>query len=130
MNRQDNNDAGGVQLAAQLQVLKGRTGRSYEALGRRAGASRSALHRYCTGTIVPIEFQPLERFARVCGASSAEVRELYRLWILADAERDRRRTVGGDRDETPERRPRRKIGALARWLGGVFRRGQGTADHG
>jgi transcriptional regulator with XRE-family HTH domain len=41
------------QLARQMQTLKVRTGRGYEALARRVGVSRSTLRRYCRGEAVP-----------------------------------------------------------------------------
>jgi hypothetical protein len=76
------------QFAAYLRNLKSRSNRSYEALARRSGISGSSLHRYCAGTKVPGDFRAVLAFARVCGASPAEVRELQRLWALADAARD------------------------------------------
>ncbi|MFI9254707.1 helix-turn-helix domain-containing protein [Streptomyces sp. NPDC053069] len=76
-------------LAELLRALKDRSGRSYGALGKRLHVSTSTLHRYCNGTAVPTEYAPLERFARVCGASAEELVELHRRWILADASRRR-----------------------------------------
>ena len=72
-----------AQLAAFLRMLKDRTGRSYEALAGRCDVSRSSLHRYCMGTKVPADFGTLHAFARACGATSQEVRDLHRLWSLA-----------------------------------------------
>ncbi|WP_214408784.1 helix-turn-helix domain-containing protein [Sphaerisporangium fuscum] len=71
-------------LAELLSELKRRSGRTYEALGRRTGMSRSTVHRYCRGEIVPDSYGPLERIARACGASKAELDELYRLWAQAN----------------------------------------------
>jgi transcriptional regulator with XRE-family HTH domain len=74
------------QLARQLQMLKARTGRSYEALARRVGVSRSTLHRYCRGEVVPA-LDVVVRFARVCGATKPEAEELLRYWALAADQR-------------------------------------------
>lgn len=76
-------------LAELLRALKERSGRSYGVLGKRLHVSTSTLHRYCNGTAVPTEYAPLERFARVCGASADELVEVHRRWILADASRRR-----------------------------------------
>jgi hypothetical protein len=81
-------------LGSFLATLKAEAARSYDALGKRAGVSTSALHRYCTGAGAPTEFDPLDRFARVCGADRDTRRELYRLWVLADASRARTRVAG------------------------------------
>lgn len=86
-------DAEARQLAQYLRMLKDRTGRSFDALGRRAGVSGSSLHRYCAGSTVPAEFASLLAFGKACGASRAELRELQRLWVLADANRDRDRVT-------------------------------------
>ncbi|MFS8099192.1 helix-turn-helix domain-containing protein [Lentzea alba] len=74
-------------LAAFLRTFKNRTERSYEALARRTGVSSSSLHRYCTGTKIPPDYGSIQRFARECGATQDELRELHRLWVLADAVR-------------------------------------------
>ncbi|GGM69098.1 hypothetical protein GCM10012275_44390 [Longimycelium tulufanense] len=74
-------------LAARLRALKARSSMSYEALARRSGYSRSALHRYCTGQCVPLEFTPINRLAQACGAYQEESRELQRLWALAHSGR-------------------------------------------
>lgn len=71
-----------TRLACLLQVLKDRTDRSYEALSRRVGVSRSALHRYCRGEVVPA-LEVVVRFGKVCGASPVEAEELLRYWALA-----------------------------------------------
>ncbi len=70
------------QLARQLQMLKVRTDRSYEALARRVGVSRSTLHRYCRGEVVPA-LDVVVRFARVCGATKQETEDLLRHWAVA-----------------------------------------------
>ncbi|WP_283136893.1 helix-turn-helix domain-containing protein [Rhizohabitans arisaemae] len=72
-------------LAELLSELKQRSGRSYEALGRRTGLSRSTVHRYCRGEIVPDTYGTVERIAKACGASKAELDELYGRWAHAIA---------------------------------------------
>ncbi|MGW6916364.1 helix-turn-helix domain-containing protein [Kitasatospora sp. NPDC054939] len=76
-------------FAAMLRELKERSGRSYGALATRLHVSTSTLHRYCNGAAVPTEYAPVERFARACGATDAELVELHRRWIVADAARRR-----------------------------------------
>ncbi|MFE0178284.1 helix-turn-helix domain-containing protein [Streptomyces sp. NPDC059002] len=83
---------GAGDLAELLRELKERSGLSYGALAKRLHMSTSTLHRYVKGAAVPTEFAPLERLARVCGASRDEMVEVHRRWILADAYR-------GDRKE-------------------------------
>ncbi|MFF5720746.1 helix-turn-helix domain-containing protein [Streptomyces buecherae] len=75
-----------------LRELKERSGRSYGALARRLHVSTSTLHRYCNGDAVPADYAPVERLARLCGASPDELVGLHRHWLLADAAR---RTVPG-----------------------------------
>lgn len=82
-----------VDFAALLKDLKDRSGRSYGVLAGKLHVSTSTLHRYCNGDAVPNEFAPVERFARVCGASGDEMVEVHRRWIVADAAR-RRPPVG------------------------------------
>ncbi|MBK3561111.1 helix-turn-helix domain-containing protein [Streptomyces sp. MBT56] len=82
-----------VHFAALLKDLKDRSGRSYGVLAGKLHVSTSTLHRYCNGDAVPNEFAPVERFARVCGASGDELVEVHRRWIVADAAR--RRPPGG-----------------------------------
>jgi hypothetical protein len=72
-------------FAAYLRMLKDRSGQGYDRLGRRAGASGSSLHRYCSGQSVPADYRVVHSFAKVCGASTEELRELHQLWALADA---------------------------------------------
>ena len=74
-------------FAAYLRMLKDRSGQGYERLGRQAGASGSSLHRYCSGKSVPADYRVVHSFAKVCGASADELRELHQLWALADAGR-------------------------------------------
>ncbi|QKW48957.1 transcriptional regulator [Streptomyces buecherae] len=75
-----------------LRELKERSGRSYGALARRLHVSTSTLHRYCNGDAVPADYAPVERLARLCGATPDELVGLHRRWLLADAAR---RTVPG-----------------------------------
>ncbi|MFC5663955.1 helix-turn-helix domain-containing protein [Kitasatospora misakiensis] len=77
------------EFAGMLRALKERSGHSYGVLATRLHASTSTLHRYCNGAAVPAEYAPVERFARACGASAAELVELHRCWIVADAARRR-----------------------------------------
>ncbi|MFJ2476804.1 helix-turn-helix domain-containing protein [Streptomyces sp. NPDC087659] len=78
-------------FAGRLGELKERSGRSYGALARQLHMSTSTLHRYCNGDAVPTDYAPVERFARLCGATSDELVELHRQWILADEARRRGR---------------------------------------
>ncbi|MGW4907291.1 helix-turn-helix domain-containing protein [Streptomyces sp. NPDC004270] len=75
-------------FAAHLRMLKDRSGRGYDRLGKEAGVSGSSLHRYCSGLSVPTDYRVVHAFAKVCGASAEELRELHRLWALADTDRD------------------------------------------
>ncbi|MFF3610675.1 helix-turn-helix domain-containing protein [Streptomyces sp. NPDC002580] len=75
-------------FAACLRILKDRSGRGYDRLGKEAGVSGSSLHRYCSGLSVPTDYRVVHAFAKVCGASAEELRELHRLWALADTDRD------------------------------------------
>ncbi|THA29901.1 XRE family transcriptional regulator [Streptomyces sp. A1277] len=77
------------QFAGLLKKLKDRSGRSYGVLAGRLHVSTSTLHRYCNGDAVPGEYAPVERFARLCGATADELVELHRRWIIADAARRR-----------------------------------------
>ena len=74
-------------FAAHIQRLKNRAGTSFEELARRTGISSSSLHRYCSGTKIPTGYGVVHTVAKACGASSDELRELHRLWALADAAR-------------------------------------------
>ncbi|MBN6547539.1 helix-turn-helix domain-containing protein, partial [Actinacidiphila bryophytorum] len=72
-------------FAGQLRELKERSGHSYGMLAARLHVSTSTLHRYCNGAAVPGDYAPVERFARLCGASPEELLALHRRWLLADA---------------------------------------------
>ena len=102
-------------FAAYLRMLKDRSGQGYERLGRKAGASGSSLHRYCSGKSVPADYRVVHSFAKVCGASAEELRELHQLWALADAARDDE--VPSEHAEPPAdvapRRHRRAYAAVA-----------------
>ncbi|MFI6611311.1 helix-turn-helix domain-containing protein [Streptomyces sp. NPDC050507] len=71
-------------FAALLRGLKERSGLSYGALAQKLHMSTSTIHRYCNGEAVPHDYAPVERFARVCRATSDELVALHRQWILAD----------------------------------------------
>ncbi|WP_428935031.1 helix-turn-helix domain-containing protein [Streptomyces sp. ACT015] len=77
-------------FARLLRGLKERSGLSYGTLAGRLHLSTSTLHRYCTGAAVPADYAPVERLARICRATSEELVELHRHWVLADAARVRR----------------------------------------
>ncbi|MEU0218535.1 helix-turn-helix transcriptional regulator [Streptomyces sp. NPDC006265] len=81
-------------FAALLGELKERSGLSYGVLAKRLHMSTSTLHRYCNGDAVPTDYAPVERLARLCKASSAELVELHRRWVLADAGRVRKGSGG------------------------------------
>ena len=83
-------------FAAFLRSLKERSGLSYEALAQRTDSSRSSLHRYCSGSYVPQDCGPVHRFGVVCGASPRELRQLHRIWAVADASR-----LAGERAPEP-----------------------------
>ncbi|WP_042428612.1 helix-turn-helix domain-containing protein [Streptacidiphilus anmyonensis] len=74
-------------FAALLRELKERSGRSYGQLATRLHVSTSTLHRYCNGAAVPTDYAPVERLARLCGATPDELVILHRRWLLADAAR-------------------------------------------
>ncbi|MEV0783162.1 helix-turn-helix domain-containing protein [Streptomyces sp. NPDC050423] len=76
-------------FAALLKELKDRSGRSYGVLATKLHVSTSTLHRYCNGDAVPNEYGSVERLARLCGATSDELVELHRRWIVAEAARRR-----------------------------------------
>ncbi|MEV6005558.1 helix-turn-helix domain-containing protein [Streptomyces sp. NPDC051976] len=76
-------------FATRLRELKERSGRSYGTLATRLHLSTSTLHRYCNGAAVPGDYAPVERFARLCGATPEELLALHRSWLLADASRRR-----------------------------------------
>ncbi|QCD57459.1 helix-turn-helix domain-containing protein [Streptomyces hawaiiensis] len=88
-------------FAALLGELKERSGLSYGVLAKRLHMSTSTLHRYCNGDAVPTDYAPVERLARLCKASPAELVELHRRWVLADAGRVRKGS-GGTGGGSPE----------------------------
>ncbi|MCX4527062.1 helix-turn-helix domain-containing protein [Streptomyces sp. NBC_01551] len=77
-----------------MREFKERSGRSYGTLAKRLHSSNSTLHRYCSGAAVPTDYAPVERFARVCGASADELVALHQQWLLALVERRRAVTEG------------------------------------
>ncbi|WP_407838071.1 helix-turn-helix domain-containing protein [Streptomyces sp. DSM 116496] len=81
-------------FAELMRGFKERSGRSYGTLAKRLHSSNSTLHRYCSGAAVPTDYAPVERFARVCGASADELLALHRQWLLALVERRRGATEG------------------------------------
>ncbi|MCM2413431.1 helix-turn-helix transcriptional regulator [Streptomyces sp. RKAG290] len=83
------------EFAALLKELKGRSGRSYGVLATKLHVSTSTLHRYCNGDAVPNEYGTVERLARLCGATSDELVELHRRWIVAEAARRRGKSEAG-----------------------------------
>jgi len=106
------------QFAASMQMFKNRVDRSYGALARRTGISSSSLHRYCTGTKIPADYGTAQRFARECGATPPELRELHRLWALADAGRKAQPEPAIELDAAvsvapPRRGPARRFAGVA-----------------
>ncbi len=73
----------GQELGRILGQLKVRSGLSYEVLGKRCHLSRSSVHRYCTAALVPAEFGAVESIATACGATRAELNQLFRCWMRA-----------------------------------------------
>ncbi|MFI6039651.1 helix-turn-helix domain-containing protein [Streptomyces sp. NPDC051315] len=79
-----------TEFAELLREFKERSGLSYGTLAKRLHMSTSTLHRYCNGDAVPTDYAPVERLARLCRATPAELVELHRRWVLADASRGRK----------------------------------------
>ncbi|WP_153182698.1 helix-turn-helix transcriptional regulator, partial [Streptomyces sp. E2N166] len=104
----------GDDFAVLLRELKERSGLSYGALGKRLHMSASTLHRYVSGEVVPTEFAPVERLARVCRATPEELLELHRRWIRADALRGVKKEKAEER-ETEEKgeEPKEAAGSAA-----------------
>lgn len=75
--------SGSEGFAALLGDLKERSGLSYGVLAKRLHVGTSTLHRYVQGETVPPEYGVIEKFARLTGASAAEMATLYRLWMAA-----------------------------------------------
>ncbi|MFD5511121.1 helix-turn-helix domain-containing protein [Streptomyces sp. NPDC127051] len=96
---EDTADAGFARL---LRELKDRSGLSYGTLAKRLHMSTSTLHRYCIGDVVPADYAPVERLARLCKASPEELVELHRAWVLADANRPRKGGEPGARTPSAE----------------------------
>lgn len=95
-------------FAAYLRMLKDRSGQGYERLGKQAGASGSSLHRYCSGKSVPADYRVVHSFAKVCGASPDELRELHQLWALADVDRGDDATTSEHAEPVRSDSPRRR----------------------
>ncbi|MGW3323225.1 helix-turn-helix domain-containing protein [Streptomyces virginiae] len=83
-------DTAGPEFAGLLRQLKERSGLSYGTLAGRLHMSTSTLHRYCSGEVVPADYAPVERLARLCKATSEELLALHRGWVEADTNRPRR----------------------------------------
>ncbi|MER6446776.1 helix-turn-helix domain-containing protein [Streptomyces venezuelae] len=83
-------DTAGPRFAGLLRELKDRSGLSYGTLAKRLHMSPSTLHRYCSGEVVPADYAPVERLARLCKASPEELLALHRDWVRADTNRRRR----------------------------------------
>ncbi|WP_459751849.1 helix-turn-helix domain-containing protein [Streptomyces sennicomposti] len=94
----------GGEFAELLGELKQRSGLSYGALGKRLHMSASTVHRYVSGDVVPTDYAPVERLARVCRATPEELLELHRRWLRADALRGVK-TGGPAAAEVRERQP-------------------------
>ncbi|MEU9175423.1 helix-turn-helix domain-containing protein [Streptomyces sp. NPDC048550] len=83
-------DTAAAGFARLLRELKDRSGHSYGTLAKRLHMSTSTLHRYCNGDVVPTDYAPVERLARLCKASPEELVALHRSWVLADTDRSRK----------------------------------------
>ncbi|MFD8093636.1 helix-turn-helix domain-containing protein [Streptomyces malaysiensis] len=108
-------------FAESLRALKERSGRSYGSLATRMHVSTSTLHRYCNGDAVPADYAPVERFARLCGATPEELVALHRRWIVAEASRRRAR------ESTPGATPSASRGGEADTRAGAADRHQERA---
>ncbi|MFF2184131.1 helix-turn-helix domain-containing protein [Streptomyces sp. NPDC058155] len=87
MGRSEKIPAETAEFARRLRALKERTDRSYGSLATQLHLGASTLHRYCHGHALPVDYAPVERLARVVGATSAERVELHRLWLRAHSAR-------------------------------------------
>lgn len=99
-------------LAQLLTALKKRSGLSYSELGRKSHTSSSTLHRYCSGTTVPSDYQTVVGIAAACAATDEELVELLQHWRLATGHATVRKIVA----EVPESRwmrPRAIFGVSA-----------------
>lgn len=74
-------------FATRIRALKECAGLSFEELARRTGVSSSSLHRYCAGTKIPASYGTVHAFAIACGVKGEELKELHKLWALAEASR-------------------------------------------
>ncbi|MCZ7417540.1 MULTISPECIES: helix-turn-helix domain-containing protein [unclassified Streptomyces] len=74
-----------AEFAALLRELKERSGHSYGYLAKRCHLGTSTLHRYCHAVAVPGDYAPVERLARLCGATTDELAGLHRRWLAAEA---------------------------------------------
>ncbi len=92
----------GDDFAELLRTLKERSGLSYGVLGKRLHMSASTLHRYVNGDVVPVEYAPVERLARLCRATPDELLELHRRWVRADALRGVKGEPAAGASEEPE----------------------------
>ncbi|MFD7994037.1 helix-turn-helix domain-containing protein [Streptomyces mexicanus] len=97
----------GEDFAELLRELKERSGLSYGALGKRLHMSASTVHRYVSGDVVPTDYAPVERLARICRATPEELLELHRRWVRADALRGVKAQAAG---EAPARAEAREAG--------------------
>ncbi|WP_329095763.1 helix-turn-helix domain-containing protein [Streptomyces sp. NBC_01439] len=95
-------DTAGSEFAELLRELKDRSGLSYGTLAKRLHMSASTLHRYCSGEVVPADYAPVERLARLCKASPEELLALHRSWVRADTNRPRK---GADPSGTVQETP-------------------------
>ncbi|WP_405794546.1 helix-turn-helix domain-containing protein [Streptomyces sp. NBC_01506] len=87
-----------AEFARRLRALKERTDRSYGSLAAQLHLGASTLHRYCHGHALPVDYAPVEKLARVVGATSAERVELHRLWLRAHSARTEEGEEGEDGD--------------------------------
>lgn len=85
---------GREELACHLTALKQRSGLSYSELGRKSHISSSTLHRYCSGTTVPPDYQTVVGIAAACSAGDAELIELLVQWNSATGQAIASETVG------------------------------------
>ncbi|GAA2034426.1 helix-turn-helix transcriptional regulator [Catenulispora yoronensis] len=94
-------------FAELLGSLKERSGLSYGVLAKRLHVGTSTLHRYVRGESVPAEYATIEKFARLTGATAAEMAELYRLWMLASEARSSTvAEVAAGEESGPEPKPK------------------------
>ncbi|MFI6083402.1 helix-turn-helix domain-containing protein [Streptomyces sp. NPDC051217] len=87
MGRSEKIPAETAEFAKRLRALKERTDRSYGSLATQLHLGASTLHRYCHGHALPVDYAPVERLAKVVGATPAERVELHRLWLRAHSAR-------------------------------------------